>query len=94
MKPTASILDIYNYKVYYCGEFSEASGKIFPMVYNCKDEDYNKVPVPEQLAIDMAFVDNRDFVALVGVKLYEGRFCGLSRRQALRGKVICQRISL
>lgn len=73
MKPTASILDIYNYKVYYCGEFSEASGKIFPLVYNCKDEDYNKVPVPEQLAIDMAFVDNRDFVALVGVKLYEGK---------------------
>lgn len=73
LKPTASILDVYNYKVYYLGEFSEASGKIFPLIYRCTNEEYDQISAPEQLAIDMAFVDNRDFVALVGVKLYQGK---------------------
>ena len=75
MKPTASILDTYNYKVYYCGEFADMAGKVFRMVYSVTDEDYEKVPASELWGLDFGWVsgDQCDATALIGCKIHEGK---------------------
>lgn len=71
--PTASILDIYNKKVYCDGDFSEMGGKVFPVIFTCTEEEFDRVPVPPCYAIDFAFVDSRDKTALVAVKVWENK---------------------
>lgn len=75
LKPSASILDIYNYKVYYCGEFSDMAGKVFRVVYNITDEDYSRIPAPELYGLDFGWVDSdqTDATALVGCKIHDGK---------------------
>lgn len=75
LKPTASILDIYNYKVYYCGEFSDMAGKVFRIVYSISDEDYDNIPASELYGLDFGWVnsDQTDATALVGCKIHENK---------------------
>lgn len=68
--PTASVLDMYNYKVYYCGEFSDMAGKVFNVVYTIDNDEYDEIPVGELKAMDFGFVDSKDCTTLVGVKIY------------------------
>ena len=75
MKPSASILDTYNYKVYYLGEFSDMAGKVFKLVYHMTDDEYAAVPAPELYAIDFGWVnsDQTDATALIGCKIHDGK---------------------
>lgn len=69
LSPTASPLDMYNYKVYYCGEFGDMGGKVFPVIYRCTDKEYLNLPVIESLGLDFGFVDGGDNTVLMGVKI-------------------------
>ena len=70
--PTASILDRYNYQVYYLGEFQAVGGKVFMNIYTCTDEEFDKIPTPPVYGLDFGLVNNRDKTALVAVKVSEG----------------------
>lgn len=69
--PTASVLDIYNWKVYGCGEFSEMSGSVFKIVHNITDEEFDKLPVPVVYGMDFGWTDGNDETTLVAVKIFE-----------------------
>lgn len=69
MKPTASPFDVYSYRVFYLGEDAEMGGKVFPLLYTCTDDEYNKVDAKEVKGLDFGFVESRDFTALAGVKI-------------------------
>lgn len=75
MRPTASVLDVYNYKVYYLGEYGNVAGKVFKLVYNCTDEDYANVPASELFGLDFGWVnaDQTDATALIGCKIHENK---------------------
>jgi len=75
LSPTASVLDTYNYTVYYKGEFGSMSGKVFKLVYNCSDREYDDIQAPELYSIDFGFTQSEqsDATALVGCKLFEGK---------------------
>lgn len=75
MKPSASILDVYNYKVYYCGEFGDIAGKVFKIVYTCTDDEYDSVPASELFGLDFGFTQSEqsDATAMVGIKIHENR---------------------
>lgn len=70
--PTASVLERYAYQVYYKGEFSNAGGKCFPLIYNCEDEEYDNLPEVECFAIDFGYVDSKDATCVVGSKIHDG----------------------
>lgn len=70
--PTASIIDIYNKRVYYDGEFTDMGGKVFPLVYSCTDDEFSKIPCPPIYGFDAGLVDSGDQSALVAIKVYEG----------------------
>lgn len=71
--PTATVIDKYNYQVYYLGNFATYSGKVFKEVYNISDEEYDNVPAVEMYGLDFAFVpsEQSDATALIGVKIYD-----------------------
>lgn len=69
--PTANLFDKYNYQVYYLGNFSNASGKVFQQVYSCTDEEFENIPVQCATGMDFGFVDSKDFTTLVQVKIYQ-----------------------
>ena len=73
--PTASILDLYQWKVYGEGDFSSMSGRVFKRVYTCTDDDYSKIPATEVFGLDFGFTpsEQSDATALVGVKIYDGK---------------------
>ena len=75
LSPTASLLDVYNYKVYYLGEFGEMSGKVFKMIYTITDEEYNNIQANELYAIDFGWVagEQNDATALIGCKILDGK---------------------
>lgn len=68
--PTASILQIYQYKVYCLGEFSDMGGKVFRELYSCTDSEYENIKANEMFGLDFGIVDSGDSTALVGVKLH------------------------
>ena len=70
-RPNATILDIYNRKVYYDGDYSDMSGRVFMEVHTCTEEQFDRVPVQESYGLDFGFVDNRDFNSLVAVKIHD-----------------------
>lgn len=72
LRPTASILDRYAYEVYYKGNFSEMSGKVFKLIYHITDDEYAKIPASEMFGIDFGFVasEQSDATALVGCKIW------------------------
>lgn len=75
MLPTASILDVYQWKVYGEGDFSSMAGKVFKLVYNCTDEDFDKVPSPILYGLDFGWVNGEqsDATALVACKIWMGK---------------------
>ena len=70
MKPTATTMDIYAYKVYYLGEYGEMSGKVFNLIYNCSDDEFDRVPVKPLYGLDFGFVQSKDQTAFVAVKIW------------------------
>lgn len=72
LSPTASLLDRYNYSVYYLGEFAELSGRVFKLIYTCTDDEYKAVPAGELYSLDFGFTENEqsDATAMVGCKIY------------------------
>ena len=88
MKPTASLLDKYNYKVYYLGEFGELSGKVFPIIYTCTDEEYDRVSSKELKGLDFGIVESRDQTALCGGKVHNN--C-LYLREYIYDNMECQK---
>ena len=70
MKPTASILDIYAYTVYYKGDYSNMSGKVFPVIYTCEDDEYDRIPSRELYGLDFGLVESKDMTTLVGCKVH------------------------
>lgn len=71
--PTASPFDLFNYQVYYLGEFSTLSGSVFGNVRTCSVDDYNAVPAYESYGLDFGFAKFGDPTTLVGVKIYDRR---------------------
>lgn len=69
---TATIWDQYAYQVYYLGNFSEMSGKVFAQIYTCTDEEFDKIPMPPVYGLDFGLVNSRDKTALVAVKVFQG----------------------
>lgn len=69
--PNHSILDEYNYYVFYLGEQCKASGMIFPKLQIISDYEYESVPTEEYLGLDFGFAVDGDPTALVGVKIYD-----------------------
>lgn len=69
--PTATIWDQYAYQVYYLGNFSEMSGKVFAQIYTCTDEEFDKIPMPPVYGLDFGLVNSRDKTALVAVKVFQ-----------------------
>lgn len=70
--PTATIWDQYAYQVYYLGNFSEMSGKVFAQIYTCTDEEFDKIPMPPVYGLDFGLVNSRDKTALVAIKVFQG----------------------
>lgn len=70
--PTATIFDRYAYEVFYLGNFTEMSGKVFTMISTITDDEFDKVPVAPAYGLDFGFVDNKDFTCVIACKLYEG----------------------
>lgn len=72
MRPTASLLDIYNYTVYYKGEFGTMSGKVFKLIYTISDDEWEKIPSPVMYGLDFGFTESEqsDKTALAAVKIY------------------------
>lgn len=75
MSPNASLLDRYNYEVYYNGNFAEMSGKVFKLVRNCTDGEFDQVPAPVLYGLDFGWVNGEqsDATALVACKIFEGK---------------------
>lgn len=69
--PTASIIDRYNYQVYYLGNFAEMTGKVFKEIYRVDYDEYHNMKVPELYGLDFGFTENEqsDATALVGCKI-------------------------
>lgn len=70
MRPNATPYDVYMYRVYYLGEFSQLAGKVFPDPSLCTLEEYRSIPAKECVATDFGFAMDGDPTAVVGVKLY------------------------
>lgn len=73
LRPTASLLDKYNYTVYYLGDFGQMSGRVFKLIYTISDDDYSSVPAPELFGLDFGFTQSEqsDATALIGCKIYD-----------------------
>lgn len=69
-KPTASTMDIYAYKVYCLGEYSEMGGKVFTEVHTLPDDEFDRVPAKVLYGLDFGFVESKDMTALVAVKIH------------------------
>jgi len=69
--PTATIWDQYAYNVYYLGDFSQMSGKVFAQIYTCTDDEFDKIPMPPVYGLDFGLVDGRDKTALIAVKVFQ-----------------------
>lgn len=86
--PTASILEIYQWKVYGEGDFSSMSGKVFPIIYTCTDEEYDRVSSKELKGLDFGIVESRDQTALCGGKVHNN--C-LYLREYIYDNMECQK---
>lgn len=70
LKPTATVLDRYAYKVYVLGEFSSMAGKVFMEIWNCTDDEYADIKAVEGYGLDFGYVDSKDSTCLIGCKIY------------------------
>lgn len=67
----ASPLDLFNYQVYYLGEYSNVSGSVFTNTHTITYQEYVNIPAEEYLGLDFGFKDGGDPTSLVGVKIYD-----------------------
>lgn len=72
LKPTATPFDTYAYKVFYLGEDADMGGKVFPLLYTCTREEYDRLPAKEAKGMDFGFVESRDHTAMSGCKISAG----------------------
>ena len=72
-RPNATKFDIYQYKVFYLGEFDEFVGRIFPELETIGYEQYRQIPAAESYGLDFGFATDGDPTTLVGCKRYQGR---------------------
>ena len=70
MRKTATRWDLYQYRVYYLGEFDRFTGRVFPAVGRISLHDYEQIPAQETYAIDFGFATDGDPTTLVGCKVY------------------------
>lgn len=71
LSPTATPFDTYAYKVFYLGEDADMGGKVFPLLYTCTEDEYQKLPARELKGLDFGFVESRDQTAMSGVKIHD-----------------------
>jgi len=69
--PTATPLDKFNYQVYYCGDYSDATGAIFTNMTTIPYDKYLSINAEECLGMDFGFRDGGDATSIVGVKIYD-----------------------
>ena len=70
LRPCASIMDEYAYRVYYLGEFANMSGRVFPLVYTIDGEEFDRLPVKPLYGLDFGFVESKDQTAMVAIKIF------------------------
>lgn len=70
LRPCASIMDEYSYRVYYLGEFANMSGKVFNLIYTISNEEFDNIHVRPLYGLDFGFVESRDQTALVAIKIF------------------------
>ena len=70
LSQTATVFDQYNYTVFYKGEFGNLSGAVFKTVYNCKSDEFDRIPAPSNYGLDFGFVNGADKCALVESKVF------------------------
>lgn len=70
LKPTATPFDTYAYKVFYLGEDADMGGKVFPLLYTCTVDEYERLQARELKGLDFGFVESRDQTAMSGIKIY------------------------
>jgi phage terminase large subunit len=73
MKPTARKIDLYQYKVYYLGEFADMVGNVFGQVETCTAADYFQIPAQEFIGMDFGFATDGDPTTVIGVKVHNRR---------------------
>lgn len=71
LSPNATLFDTYCYDVFYRGIFTNMSGKVFTAIYNCTDNEWDRIPVDPVYGLDFGILDSKDETALVAVKIYE-----------------------
>lgn len=69
--PNHSILDEYNYFVYYKGEQCKATGMVYPKLKIISDLEYRTIPSDEYVGLDFGFSVDGDETAMVGCKIYD-----------------------
>lgn len=70
-RPTATRHDIYMYKVYYLGEFSDMAGSVFGQIGRITDAEYYQLPAQETFGLDFGFATDGDPTTLIGVKIHD-----------------------
>lgn len=72
-RPNASRFDLYQYRVYYLGEFDQFVGRIFTDIGRISLEAYRNIPAMESYGIDFGFATDGDPTTLVGCKRWNGK---------------------
>ena len=72
-RKNASRWDLYQYKVFYCGEFDKFVGRVFHDIGHCTLAEYRQVPAAESYGLDFGFATDGDPTTLIGCKIYDGR---------------------
>lgn len=71
-QPNATLYDIYMAKVYCDGEFGDLVGRCFERLEYNTYSDYQNIPTPEVLFLDLAF-GGSDKTALCGFKMWNNK---------------------
>ena len=53
------------------GNYNEVGGKVFTAIYQCTDNEWDRIPVAPVYGLDFGILDSKDETALVAVKIYE-----------------------
>lgn len=72
-RPNASRWDLYQYRVFYLGEFDKFVGRVFHDLGRCSLEEYRQIPAKEAFGLDFGFATDGDPTTLAGVKRHDNR---------------------
>lgn len=72
-RATASRWDLYQYKVFYLGEFDQFTGRVFHTIGRISDAEYAQIPALETFGMDFGFATDGDPTTLVGCKVHDNR---------------------